>query len=104
MIWSIEHCRGALSDPQRSSLAPVAKPVARHVIVSDLDHQFRPQRLPFAAALRAPAARPAGRLPGETRRTLQGAKLWGERFPLVVGDRRGEADMVQQASFVVEVQ
>src|SRR3984885_12334121 len=90
--------------PKAEQLGPMAEPVARHVVVPDLDDQLRPQRLPFAAALRAPAARPARRLAAETRRPLQSANLSGQRWPLVIGDRRGEADMVQQALRVVETE
>ena len=82
----------------------MAKPVARNVVVSDLDHQLRLERLPFAAALRAPAAGPARRLAGETWRGPQSAKLSSQRRPLVIGDRRGKADVVQQAPRVVEAQ
>ena len=95
---------GRLVGPKAEQLGPMAEPVARHVVVSDLDDQLRPQRFPFAAALRAPAARPTRRLAAETWRPLQSAKLSGQRRPLVIGDRRGEADVVQQPLRVVETQ
>ena len=82
----------------------MAEPVARHMVVSDLDDQLRLERLPFAAAFRAPAAGPAGGLAGETRPRLQRAKLSGQRLPLVIGDCRGEADVIQEAFRVVETE
>src|ERR1700751_1693674 len=57
-----------LVGPEGQQLCPVGKPTTRYVIVSDLDDQLRPQRLPFAASLRAPPALAAGRSPRETRR------------------------------------
>ena len=93
-----------LVGPEAHELGAMAEPVARHMVVSDLDDQLRPQRLPFAAALRAPAARAARRLTRETWRGLQSAQLSGQGFPLVIGDRRGEADVIQQALRVVETE
>src|SRR6202167_4618654 len=80
----------------------MAEPIARHVVVSDLRHQLRPQRLPFAAALLAPAAGAAGRLARETWPRLQSAKLLCQSWPLVIGDRRGEAHVIQEALRVVQ--
>jgi hypothetical protein len=74
----------------------VAEPIAGHVVVTHFDNEFRPQRLPFAAALRAPTAGPAWGLTGETGSGPQTAKLFCQRRPLVIGDRGREADMVSR--------
>ena len=90
--------------PKAEKLGPVAKPIARYVVISDLDDQLRTQRFPFAAPLSAPATGPAWRPTGETWRRLQSAKLSGQFWPFLIGDCRGEADMVQQAFRVVQTQ
>ena len=41
----------------------MAEAAARDMVVTQLDHELRLHRLPFAGALDAPAARPARRLP-----------------------------------------
>src|SRR5215510_5545716 len=46
----------------------VAEALAAEVIVADLDHELRLERLPFGRALRRPAAGPAGGVAGEARR------------------------------------
>ena len=50
-----------------NDLRPVAKTAAGKMIVGDFNDDLRIDRLPFAASLRAPTARPARRVSGETR-------------------------------------
>ena len=49
-----------------------------------------------------PAARAAGRVAGEARAAFELLQPLRQRRPLGVGDRRGEADMVELARIVVE--
>ena len=53
----------------------MAETVAGDVVVADLDHELRLQRLPFAGALGAPAARAARRVAGEAGRRAQRLEL-----------------------------
>jgi hypothetical protein len=65
--------------PSAEQLGPVAEPIAGHVVVSHLNNELWPQRLPFDAALRAPTARPARGLAGKPRSRPQSAKLLSQR-------------------------
>src|SRR6185437_9442319 len=80
----------------------VAEPAAGEMIVADLDHELRLERLPLRRALGRPAARAAGLVAGEAGRADQLFELLGQRFLLAALHRRGEADMVEQARVVVE--
>src|SRR6187399_2305375 len=56
---------GRLVRPPAAERRPVTEPVALEVVVGDLDHPFRPQRLPREVLAAVPAARRAGEpLPG----------------------------------------
>jgi len=72
------------------------------MIVAHLDDQARLDRLPFARAFGAPAARSAGRLAGEAGAASDRLEAVRE-IRLVLGrERRGEADMVELAVGAVE--
>src|SRR4051794_4230647 len=76
----------------------------RHMIEANLDDQLRPQRLPVATALRTPAAWSAGRVACETGRFAQCLQTPGQCGTFVIGDGRGEADMIELAILVVEAE
>jgi hypothetical protein len=82
----------------------VPEPVAGHVVEPHLDHEFGSQRLPFAAAPGAPAARAAGRFSSEAGRLAKRLQPAGQRAPFGVRDRRGEADVIELAIGVVETE
>src|SRR5450432_819992 len=82
----------------------VAKPLAAEMIVSHLDHQFRPQRIPFRRALGRPAAGAARRVAGKAGFCDQRFELRRQRRLVLLLDRRGESDMVQQAVTIVEAE
>jgi hypothetical protein len=84
-----------LIGPKAEQLGPVAKPIARYVVVSDFDDQLRLQRLPFAAALRAPAAGPARRLqefPTTPREFVwtEEQKKWHEELKRAIKEAEGQ--------------
>src|SRR5438874_1460641 len=56
----------------------VTKTVAREMIVGYFDHDFRIDRLPFAATLGAPATRTAGSVSSKTRRFAQCFEFFGQ--------------------------
>jgi hypothetical protein len=74
------------------------------MIITDLDDEFRTQRLPFAAALRAPSAGTAGCIAGETGRLDETFELLGQGPAIEVVKRRGKADMVELAFIIVEAE
>src|SRR5690349_5482828 len=94
--------------PRRLVLAPsnqrraVAKSVAGHMVVADLDNELGPKRLPVSRAFGAPAARTARCIAGEAGRLDQTLEKPGELGPLGTRNGRGEADMVELALLVVE--
>ena len=69
---------------EADQLGAVAEAVAGDMIVAHLDHELRLHRLPFAAALGAPAARSARRFAGEARRRDQSFEHFGQRRALCV--------------------
>src|SRR3954468_11109945 len=73
----------------------VPEAIPGDVIEADLDHQLRTQRLPLAAAFGTPAARTAGRLAGKSGRLAQRFQPLGQCAAVVIGDGRGEADMIE---------
>src|ERR1700712_5759071 len=79
------------------ALGPVAEAIACHMVEPDLDHQFRLQGLPLPASFGAPAALAAGRLAIETRRLPERLKRFRQIRALIVGNRRGEADVIELA-------
>jgi hypothetical protein len=86
---------GRLVGTPSHQLRAVPEAVAGDVIEPHLDHEFGPKRLPFATALGAPSARAAGRLARKSWRLTQFFKSSGQRRPIRIGYRRGEADMVE---------
>src|SRR5262245_8061538 len=75
----------------------MAKAVAGHLVVLDLGDQAGLQRLPLAAALGRPAARPTGGVAAGSRAALPTLEFGDQRRALVVAEARGEADMVELA-------
>src|SRR4029077_8863264 len=69
----------------------VTEAAAREMVVADLDHELRLERLPLAGALGRPAARTARRVAGESRRRDQNLQFFGERRLVLALDRGGEA-------------
>src|SRR4051794_19143970 len=53
----------------------VAEPAAAHMVIANLDDQFRAQRLPLAGTLGAPPAGATRRVAGKTRRFDQRFEL-----------------------------
>src|SRR5687768_5438687 len=87
--------------PPAADRGAVTEAPARDVIEADLDHELVAQRLVGTGALRRPARRAAWGVAGKT----FAAKLFEarrERRLVLVGEGRGEADMVEQAGVVVE--
>src|SRR5688572_10573836 len=80
----------------------VTEAAAAEVVVADFDDELGVERLPFGAALRAPAARAAGRVAGEAGRLDELLEPLRERGLVLGADRRAEADVVEQAPVVVE--
>src|SRR4029453_1180855 len=94
--------------PRRLVLAPsnprgaVAKAVAGDMVITDLDNELGPKRLPVARALGAPAARTAPCIAGKAGRLHEGLVKPGQLGPLGTRNGGGEADMVELALAVVE--
>lgn len=101
-ICSNVHCCGALS--ARAVTSCHAGSVPRYMVETNLDDQFRLHRLPFSAALRAPAAQAARCLAGEAQPTSQRLELRRERRAVFIGDGRCEADMIELPLIVVETE
>src|SRR5262245_16151859 len=74
----------------------VPKALAREIVIATLDHELRLQRLPFARALRRPAAGPSRRVAAKAGRGNQSFEFFGERRFFLPFDRRGKPDMVQE--------
>src|SRR5215471_4204869 len=66
-------------------LSSMTEAIAGNVVVADLDNDFRFERLPFAGALSAPAARPARGLAGEAWRSDECLECLGQGRALRVG-------------------
>src|SRR5688572_23180779 len=60
LVWAPTHERSAVTES-----------VAAEMVVADFDDKLGLERLPFGGAFRRPAARPARRVAGETRRRNQ---------------------------------
>src|SRR5579872_6096886 len=95
--------RGLIFAPAQQFCA-VAEALAGDVVEAHLHHQFGAQRLPFGAAVRAPSARTAGGFAGEAWRLAEGFELARKARAFGVGDRRGEADVVEFAGSVVQAE
>src|SRR5262245_2344400 len=87
---------------EANELGAVAKAVAADLVVADLDHELRLHRAPLFGAFGAPPAWSSRRLAGEARRRDEGLELRRQRRAVLVGDGRGETDMVELAVSVVE--
>src|SRR5438094_5806148 len=72
-------------------LGAVAEPAAREMIVADLHHQLRRERLPLARALRAPPTRTPWRAAGEARGLDEPREHGHEPLALLRGQGGGEA-------------
>src|ERR671925_2293939 len=74
------------------------------MVVLDLDHERRFERLPLPRSLRAPAARPTGRLAGETGRADQLLETL-RQFPLFGGfDVGREGHIGEQTRIIVQAE
>src|SRR4029077_8378516 len=82
----------------------VAEAIAGDMVVLHLDDQFGLQRLPLCTALGGPATRSARRVAGEAWTAAQLLQLARQGGALIVTDRRGEADVVEQSLLVVEAE
>ena len=80
------------------------EPVASYMIVSNLDHQLRPQGLPLGRSLGAPATGSTRRIPSEARRRDKFLKPCSQRGFVLVGYGGREADMMQQPGIIVEAE
>ena len=72
------------------------------MVVPNFGDQPRCKRLPFAAALGAPATRTARRVAGEARRLDQPFQVAGDGRAIRRAEARAEAYVVEQAFVVVE--
>ena len=82
----------------------MAEPAAADMIVAHLDHEFRPQRLPFSGTLGAPPAGAARRVAGESGRLDKAFELPGQRLAVEVVQCRGKPDVIELAFAVVEAE
>src|SRR5690606_3340252 len=62
---------GRLVRPPAQKLGAMTKSFCRHLVNANFDDEFRTQRFPRSAPLRAPAAGAARSVAGETRRLAQ---------------------------------
>src|SRR3954471_6641962 len=74
------------------------------MIVADLHHMLRLERLPLRRTLGRPATRPARRLAGEAWRRDIALELLGQLRLVVARDVRREADVIELAAVVVEAE
>src|SRR6266536_1884947 len=88
--------------PPAQESGPMAKASAGKMIVAHLHHQLRLQRLPLAAALRAPSARAARRFAGEPCPCRTGKEYLQKSLALLAREARSEADMVEQSILAVQ--
>src|SRR3954447_10089043 len=82
-------------------LCSVPESAAGEMIIGDFDHNLRIDRLPFAGSFRAPAARPAGSIPSESRFLPERLELFreGRAFGRLKSGRK--PDVMEQAIIVV---
>ena len=93
--------RGLVRTPAQQGRA-VPEPAGRHLVVAHLDDEFRPERLPFASALGAPAARTSWGPPGKPGRLDKLFETAGQIRPVASRQGCGEADMIQPPLVVIE--
>src|SRR5690606_25850843 len=90
--------------PPAQKLRAVTEALACDVVVTHLDDELRPQRLPFGRALRAPPARRAGRPAREAGRLPERLEPLRQRPSGPSRDRGSKADVVEQAPIVVKTE
>jgi hypothetical protein len=73
----------------------------RKVVIPNIDHEHRLYGLPLRRSFGGPSARAARRIAGESGRCDELLELDGQRFLVVAGYRRGEADVMQKAVAVI---
>src|SRR5262249_57263704 len=91
-----------LVGPPAQEFRPVAKAVPREMIVLNLDHELRLERLPLRGAAGRPSAWPAGCVAAEPGRRHEPLELEGGRFFLARADGRGEAHVMPKAILTIE--
>ena len=89
-----------VGSPSKKSGA-VTKAAPGEMIILNLNHQLRCQRLPFGRSLGAPTAWSTGFVSGESRRLNQRLKLCCQFFLLRFVEARGEATVVQESLLIV---
>src|SRR5437868_2033368 len=95
LLW-----RFVLSPP--NDFCAVTKTIAREMIVRYFHHNFRIDRLPFAAPLRAPATRTARGVSGEAGWLAQCFEFFGQSALFGGLERGSKSDVMEQAGIVVE--
>src|SRR5215471_14006000 len=108
---------GLLVGAPSSKLSRVAESVPLHVVVSNLDNEFRPERLPGQILALTPAAqatrhthgvlfriRPGPILPGMVAQSIAPilAQMLHKLTPLRLGEAGADADMMKAARFIEE--
>src|SRR5262249_7214814 len=83
-------------------LRSMAKAVTSKMVIPNFDHEFGLYGLPLRRAPGGPSARAARRVAGESGRRDELLELDRQRFLVVAGYRRGEADVMQKAVVVIE--
>jgi hypothetical protein len=74
------------------------------MVIPNIDHEHRLYGLPLRRSFGGPSARAARRIAGESGRCDELLELDGQRFLVVAGYRRGEADVMQKAVAVIEAE
>src|SRR5699024_1860131 len=93
-----------LVGPPANDRRAVAEASAGDLIVTNLDYELGLQRLPLRGAFCVPAARTTWGVAGEARRIDQLLEILGQLRPLLGGNRRRKADMIEPAFIVVEAE
>src|SRR5215469_856328 len=95
---------GRLVGPPAQQPGAVPEAAAADVIVSHLDDQFGPHRLPIAGTLRAPPAGSPWCIAGKPRRHDQPFEPLRERLAFEAVQCRGKADVIELALPVIEAE
>src|SRR5262249_20552390 len=90
--------------PPAQKFRSVAETVSGKMVVANLDHELRFQRLPLRRAAGGPSAWTVGRAAGDSRRRAESLEFQRERLLVGRRDRRGEAHVVQEAILAVEAE
>ena len=80
----------------------MAKAVTSKMVIPNIDHEHGLYGLPLRRSPGGPSARAVRRIAGESGRC--DLELDGQRFLVVAGHRRGEADVMQKAVAVIEAE